>query len=213
MNARNEYYIEIIPDIDIDGTILDVGCGDGKLMKKISKKYNINTIGLDIKKSKNFNESTPFILGDGTSLSFKSNVFSLITSFSVIEHIPEELRSKFYGKIYRTLRKGGYLIIQHPNRFFPIEQHSYLPFIGYLPSRFHEIFFHDYCRVPTKNKLIKALTRHGFELSKEIPYGVQYVPLLKVLERIGFFKIFPFGYLIVLKKPREGDTSKPSESS
>ena len=199
MPARANYYVHAMPNLGLNGIGLDIGCGNGLVTSLVARRYGIKMVGTDLIRQYSYNAT--FVLADATRLPFKDEAFCLVMCFSLIEHIPEEQRNNLYRELQRVLRSGGYLVIQHPNRFFPIEQHSYLPFIGYLPSRFHGFFFHDYCRVPSKNRLLAGLRNAGFRAMRLDILEAPYLPLTRFLGKVQFFKLFPFGYLITLRKP------------
>lgn len=199
MRDRAEYYASSMPNLPLNGLGLDIGCGDGMITSKISTRYHINVIGLDIAVHPSL--TGEFVRADATSLPFKPDTFALVTCLSSIEHIPERLRTKLYHEIYRVLESCGYLTVQLPNRFFPIEQHSWLPFIGYLPGRFHGLFSHDYVAVPSRRKLIGDMQATGLHLETTVLLEAPYIPLLKRLSKAGLFKVLPFGYFIVMRKP------------
>ncbi|MFQ5924441.1 MAG: class I SAM-dependent methyltransferase [Dehalococcoidia bacterium] len=199
MPARAEYYVKAMPNLPLSGLGLDIGCGDGMITFGIPTRYYIHMIGLDIAVCPS--PTGEFVKADATSLPFKPEAFALVTCFSSIEHIPERLRTRLYQEVHRILEPGGYLVVQLPNRFFPMEQHSYFPFIGYLPGKFHGLFFHDFVSVPSRRKLIGDMRASGFHLEMTIPLEAPYIPLLKRASRVGVFKVLPFDYLIVMKKP------------
>lgn len=199
MRDRTEYYASSMPNLPLNGLGLDIGCGDGMITSRISTRYHINVIGVDIAVRPSL--TGEFVMADATSLPFKPDTFALVTCLSSIEHIPERLRTKLYHEIYRVLESGGYLIVQLPNRFFPIEQHSWLPFIGYLPGRFHGLFSHDYVAVPSRRNLIGDMQATGFHLEMTIPLEAPYIPLSRRFSKLGVFKVLPFGYFIIMKKP------------
>ena len=199
MPARAKYYTNSMPNLPLSGLGLDIGCGDGVITSGISTRYHINMIGLDIAVRPSL--TGEFVRADATSLPFKPETFALVTCFSSIEHIPERLRKQLYQEIYRILEPGGYLVVQLPNRFFPIEQHSYLPFIGYLPGRFHGLFSHDYVAVPSRRKLIGNMQAAGLYLETTVPLKAPYIPFAGTPSKLGVFRVLPFGYLIIMKKP------------
>ena len=199
MPARAEYYANSMPKSPLSGLGLDVGCGDGMITSGVSTRYHINMIGLDIAVRPSL--TGEFVKADAASFSFKPEVFALLTSLSSIEHIPERLRTRLYHEFYRVLEPGGYLVVQLPNRFFPIEQHSWLPFIGYLPGKFHGLLFYDYVAVLSHRKLIGDMQAAGLRLETTIPLEAPYIPLLEPLSKVGIFEVLPFGYFIVMKKP------------
>ena len=54
----------------------------------------------------------------------KQEQFDVITLFGVIEHVLEPL--ELIKRVQLLLKKDGYLFIQTPNRFFPIDFHTLL---------------------------------------------------------------------------------------
>lgn len=198
MPARAEYYANSMPKLPVSGVGLDIGSGDGIIASQIYSRYRINMIGLDIAVHPSLRGE--FVRADGTSLPFKPESFAMVTCFSFIEHVPESLRAKLYQEIYRVLQPSGYLVVQLPNRFFPIDQHSWLPFMGYLPGRFHSVFYHAFVSVPSRRKLMADIQATGLHLEMTIPLEAPYIALLQHLSKLGFFKVLPFGYLIIMKK-------------
>ncbi len=79
--------------------ILDLGSGNRKLSSKI--------ISLDIKKSEGVN-----IIADGSILPFKSEVFDLVISTAVLEHV-QNLNS-IVTEIRRCVKKDGLIYIEVP---------------------------------------------------------------------------------------------------
>jgi SAM-dependent methyltransferase len=199
MPARANYYLQTMPNLKVKGWGLDIGCGDGLVTSQVAIKYVIKMVGIDLARHHSYKGT--FLLTDATRLPFKDEIFSLATCFSLIEHIQQEQRAELYREVYRVLCPGGYLVIQHPNRFFPIEQHSYLPFIGYLPSQLHGFLYHDYYRIPSKNKLLADLRSAGFKLTRLDILEAPYLPLSNFLIKIKIFRLLPFGYLITMRKP------------
>jgi len=71
------------------------------------------------------------VLGDGTSLPFADQSFDLVFSNSVIEHVGSRgAQARFAAEIARV---GKQYWVQTPNRYFPIEQHLWTPFVHWLP--------------------------------------------------------------------------------
>lgn len=110
-------------------TILDLGCGHGRLLKSLAKMPNISYLGLDncgnlIEKAKknlaalkNNKLKASFAchdllkLSDLTAASF--DVIFLIASF---HHLPSaELRQKVMANLFRLLKPGGTLIMSNWN--------------------------------------------------------------------------------------------------
>ncbi len=88
---------------------LDLGCGTGNVLK-FGKKYFKRAIGVDV----SFNmlkqarqSGLEVVQADILSLPFKSEVFDLVSIFSVLHHIYDY--PLVFGQISRILKKEGYL--------------------------------------------------------------------------------------------------------
>jgi ubiquinone/menaquinone biosynthesis C-methylase UbiE len=102
-------------------SILEVGCGDGRLLNFFSKDINIT--GLDIspfalKKAKKILacRKASLILGNAFNLKF-DNTFDLVLNDGLIEHYTEKIEELIKG-MYSVTKKGGYLITILTNRDF-----------------------------------------------------------------------------------------------
>lgn len=77
-----------------------------------------------------------FIFGDGRKMPFEDNTFDLVFSSAVIEHVGNfEQQCLFIQECYRVSRKHVFLTT--PNRWYPIEFHTILPVIHWLPRNIH----------------------------------------------------------------------------
>ncbi len=80
---------------------------------------------------------TPFakkslvILYSGGALPFNDGSFDIAFSMHVIEHVTNF--QIYLSEMLRVLKSGGILFLELPNRYFPIEQHTLIPGIHYLP--------------------------------------------------------------------------------
>ncbi len=92
--------------------ICDFGCGFGGFLKILKKKINKTVYGIEInKKSKsNINDKNIIIEDNLDNFNFK---FDRITSFHVLEHLPNQL--EILRKFYLKLKKGGKLILEVPH--------------------------------------------------------------------------------------------------
>lgn len=72
-----------------------------------------------------------FTRADARDLPFPDQSFDLVFSGAVVEHVgPREDQRRF---VREACRVGKNVFMATPNRYFPIEPHSRLPFVGYLP--------------------------------------------------------------------------------
>lgn len=73
-----------------------------------------------------------YVQADGRYLPFKDNTFDFVYSNAVIEHVGSyEDQRRFVAECYRVAKKG--VFISTPNRYFILEVHTRLPFVGWLP--------------------------------------------------------------------------------
>lgn len=97
--------------------LLDHGCGVGQFVY-LAKKGNQNSYGIDfsssaIRKAKSIHPDNNILNGTIKDINFKQAFFDVVTSYSVIEHIPN-LRVDFI-EINRVLRTGGLFYSTTPN--------------------------------------------------------------------------------------------------
>jgi SAM-dependent methyltransferase len=74
-----------------------------------------------------------FVQADGLNLPFADQSFDLVVSFAVIEHVGD--RSRQAAFIRELLRVGKVCCITTPNRWYPIEFHTILPLVHWLPPQ------------------------------------------------------------------------------
>jgi len=88
-----------------------------------------------------------FIRGNALAMPFENNSFDLVFSSAVIEHVGGmDYQTAFIRECYRVSKK--YVFITTPNRLYPIELHTAMPFIHWLPKPIHreilKFFGYDY---------------------------------------------------------------------
>ena len=110
-----KYIKKYLPDKN--SVFLDVGCGNGTVLKELKKNGYKNGFGAEISKlfikqakSKGLSNLAYY---NGINLPFKDNYFDLIGSFNVLEH--SEQPEKFLENQVLKLKKGGILIVACPN--------------------------------------------------------------------------------------------------
>jgi hypothetical protein len=107
------------------------------------------------------------VRADGRELPFEDRAFDLGFSNAVVEHVAggREGQRRFVGELCRVARK---VFVTTPNRWFPIDPHTLLPFVHWLP------------RGPARERVLRA---RGFddvldplgprELAALFPYPVR----------------------------------------
>ena len=72
-----------------------------------------------------------YVRSDGLALPFPDKSFDLVVSFAVIEHVGSRVQQKaFVMELYRV---GKTCCITTPNRWYPLEFHTAVPLIHWLP--------------------------------------------------------------------------------
>ena len=74
----------------------------------------------------------PYVQGDACALPFGDGEFDIVFSNAVIEHVGDRARQRLF--VSEALRVGRRVFLTTPNRRFPIEVHTRLPVVHWLPD-------------------------------------------------------------------------------
>lgn len=179
--------------------ILEVGCGEGYLLKQIGQRYK--TVGMDLSyfaimeaKRNTHPESVQFCQADATTLPFHPNSFDVVIAFDVVEHLKNPI--SFFNESLRLLSVGGILIIKTPN---PDSFGARLK-----KNRWHGARDNTHISIYHKADWLRMVRESGFE---EIDYGTDdlwdspyFTHLPRAIQKILFLSITIF-LLRVLKRP------------
>jgi ubiquinone/menaquinone biosynthesis C-methylase UbiE len=140
--------------------ILDVGCGKGEVVYCLMKQ-GYDAVGVEpfFKPQYEIEELNRRIISRTISdAAFPDNHFSLITMWSVLEHITDP--APLLDEAARVLKPGGHLIISVPN--LNTGQHKLLKgcWLGFGPP--------GHVFVYTESGLKKIMKERGFRLSKSL---------------------------------------------
>ena len=72
-----------------------------------------------------------YVSGDACALPFPDQAFDVVFSNAVIEHVGDVERQRQF--VAEALRVGRRVFMTTPNRWFPIEVHTRLPLVHWLP--------------------------------------------------------------------------------
>jgi ubiquinone/menaquinone biosynthesis C-methylase UbiE len=73
-----------------------------------------------------------FVVADGCDLPFEDDSFDYVHSSAVLEHVgSRERQARMLAESARVARKGVWHTT--PNRWYPVELHTQLPFLHWLP--------------------------------------------------------------------------------
>lgn len=178
---RVEAIIYAAPEIN-DGTVLDVGCGNGHLLYQLRNNYE-KLVGLEYSFHRleqatiNLSGSSfQSIHGSAEDMSLiDSNSIDCIVSADTIEHIPDVYTAT--NEMFRVLKPGGKIIINTPNIAF-VKKRMLLLF-GRFPSTSQPnegfgsdiLFDGGHLHYFTFRSLSLLLSRSGFKIDYSIGYG------------------------------------------
>jgi SAM-dependent methyltransferase len=155
---RAEYFCDVF-EVTANTKILDLGSGDGSAIAAVLKnapvaKENVFIADIDQIALERGNKNYGFVgvlLTEAGKLPFPDRFFDIVYCSSVIEHVTTpkldvwrihsgsqfkqraRVRQRAFADEIR--RVGRQYFVQTPNALFPVESHSWLPLVGYLPRR------------------------------------------------------------------------------
>jgi SAM-dependent methyltransferase len=118
-----------------------------------------------------------FVRTDGGRLPFDDGEFDVAFSSAVLEHVGDRAsQRRFIEEMTRVARR---FFLTTPNRNFPVELHTFLPFVHWLPQRTHQ-------------RILRAI-------SKDFWAQTENLNLLRPRELVG---LFPSGTRVELTSHR-----------
>lgn len=114
--------------------LLDVGCGNGSYTTEMAHGFDeVHGIEIETDRLDDFRRNLArlanpekFTLAEMSAeeLAYPDGYFDVVTAIEVIEHVVDiEQASR---EIFRVLKPGGAFLITAPNRWFPVETHSFM---------------------------------------------------------------------------------------
>ncbi len=187
ITRKNEWKeLEFLRDFIKEGEkVLDIGCGNGRLLKILHK--NINYFGIDfsenlIKIAKQKYPQFNFLVADALNLPFKDNFFDKVISIAVLHHIPsKKFRLLFLKEAKRVLKNEGELILtvwnlRQQSKYIPlILKNNLLKIFGLTKLDFFDIMIpwnkkiNRYYHCFSKRELNNLVESAGFQI-KEISF-------------------------------------------
>ena len=146
LDAREKFFnhFKNSTEYNDDLSLLDIGTTpslDNEQNIILEKtKNNKNITCLSDQDCNNLEKKYPniknFIIGNGINTDFKDMSFDIVHSNATIEHVGSyDNQISFIKEAWRISK--NYVFIQTPNRFYPIDFHTNLPLIHWLPKKIH----------------------------------------------------------------------------
>jgi len=107
------FLLDVVP-LQSGFHVLDVACGNGRLLKQFAEKADIVGYGVDlsenmIREAKQLNPDMTFCVGPCDEIPFANQTFDAITVSASYHHFPHVAR--FASEAYRLLKNGGTITI------------------------------------------------------------------------------------------------------
>jgi SAM-dependent methyltransferase len=203
--------------LNADGRGLDVGSQSGELTDYLNAHMAMEWEGIDpiLAGSTKSPQGATLHSAPADDIPYPDRHFACILLANVFEHIPPDRRTASFKEMYRVLEPGGIIVGQIPNPYFPIEAHSRLPFMGWLPVQLRDKYWklapvpweHNFYSVTTRNVRAEA-KRSGFEVAKVVNFNYPLEALPKAARPIATILSwpmtkFPWAWQFVLRRPAE----------
>jgi Methyltransferase domain len=139
-----DLFVQFIGD-SLRSTLLDVGGGtgiDSEFVPLYRSFESVTVVNLapppsDLRLPPN----VAFEVADGCHLPYASKSFDWVFSNAVLEHVGSAERQRQFADEIRRVAKYGYFVTT-PNKQFPIEPHSLLPFYQFLSENWQRRVVH-----------------------------------------------------------------------
>lgn len=193
---------------------LDVGCQKGALTELWAASSSLRWMGIDpaVSETTELPSGVTLIRASAESLPFPDAHFDVVMLANVYEHILPDRRQASLREMTRVLAPRGVIVGQIPNPYFPIESHSRLPFMGWLPIRLQKAYWklspvaweHDFFVVT-----LRDLRREATDVGLDLLHGEKFnYPLTVIPHRVrwaarllgGPMRVVPWAWQFVLAR-------------
>lgn len=127
--------------LDVGVTDTEFNCSDNQLERSYPFRQNITGLGIwDLTEFSKRYPGVKAVTYDGKRFPFKDNSFDYLWSNAVIEHVGNRgCQELFLAEIFRVTKKK--IFFTTPDRGFPVELHTQLPFVHWLPKKISDILY------------------------------------------------------------------------
>jgi len=146
LDAREKffYYFENLTEYNDNKSLLDIGTTPSLdseqniILEKTKNNKNITCLSDQDCRilEKKYQNIKSFVIGDGLRTDYKDMSFDIVHSNATLEHVGSYNNQIAFVKEALRVSKN-HVFIQTPNRFYPIDFHTNLPLIHWLPKKIH----------------------------------------------------------------------------
>jgi hypothetical protein len=169
--------------------ILDVGVEDAvhpwSNFLEENYPYPHKITALAIEEVRNFNQKYPLVttvIYKGDIFPFKDQAFDIAWSNAVLEHVGDTAAQVLFLKEIKRCSKKAF--ITTPNLYFPVEVHTRIPFLHWLPKTTFDIFLKKIGKEWATGNYMNLLSHSGLN-SLLVQAGIRNYQVKK--NRIGPF--------------------------
>jgi SAM-dependent methyltransferase len=219
--ARNEALVDTLVEL-MDASLpagatrgLDVGCQTGEVTDAFLRRTTLEWHGVDPTVADTYvtASGSRLVRAWAHELPYPDRHFDVVVLANVYEHFDPARRVASLAEIGRVLVDGGCVVGQIPNPYFPIEAHSRLPFMGWLPVNWQRRYWrlspvaweHDF-QVVTPRHVRRDAAAAGLDttLVRKFNYPPDALPralrgIARALERP--MRVLPWAWQFTLRKP------------
>lgn len=186
-------WIRIIRKYKHDGSLLDIGCGEGYFLQYADRYYN--TYGTDvsdycISEASRKTKKTKFSIGSIMHIDAGNESFDVITCFDVLEHLKDPETA--IKECRRVLKSEGVFVVRVPN----------INSLGCKWKKDKWFAYNDKTHISllSNDEWFEMIHRNDFEVLNTFYDGLWDTPYMKYVPRIFqdiFIKFFTLGLFLL----------------
>jgi SAM-dependent methyltransferase len=146
LRARTKMYARFVTAVQFDATsrVVDIGVtpdealADSNFFEQFYP-HTANVTATSIEDAQHLERRFPglrFVRTDGATLPFADASFDVAFSAAVLEHVGDRRAQVRF--VHEACRVSNSVFLTTPNRWFPVELHTFLPLLHWLPRRWHQ---------------------------------------------------------------------------
>lgn len=147
------------------GTLLDVGCGLGFFVKRVSAFPHWRAFGCDTSKAavefaQRELELKAIYWGPVEECDFSDRYFDIVTLWDVIEHVPDP--DPLLSSVWNLLRDDGMLFMHTPNVSIQLPKARVTKLVRGMDPRLHYLEARDHVNLYSTDTIQRVLHRNGY---------------------------------------------------